>query len=123
MEIISPKDEVTCSRSGFMDSITASTGPLGKSDWIRVLTEFSSLILLIAFSRIARGFFTGKPLVVVRTSDSIGCGLAERGDNTSSLVIIGAGRRGCPCCAKASETEIIVEISAAVMSDIRLMAF
>jgi len=108
-----------------MLSITTSIDPLGKSDCMRVLTELSSLILVIAFSRIERGFFTGEPLVVVRTSDSIGGRFEGRGDNTSSLVIIGAAdRRGCPCCAKESEAKINkIMTSVAEMSDVRLMVF
>jgi len=107
-----------------MLSITTSIVPLGETACMRVLTELSSLILLSAFSRSERGFLTGEPLVVVSASGSINSGFAERGDNRSSLVIIGAaGRRGCPCCPKASVTKIKVEISVAVMSVIRLMEF
>src|SRR5262252_4846617 len=105
-----------------MLSTMTSIDPLGISDCMRVLTELSSLILVIAFSRIARGFFTGVPLVVLRKSDSIGGRFIERGEKKSSSVIIGAtGGRGCPCCAKASETKVNVEISVAPRSDIRLM--
>src|SRR5215470_9992703 len=107
-----------------MLSIITSIDPLGISDCMRVLTELSSLILVIAFSRIARGFFTGEPLVVLRKSGSIGGRFDERGEKKSSSVILGeAGGRGCPCCAKASGTKVKVEISVAAMSDIRLMTF
>jgi hypothetical protein len=111
-------------RSGFMLSNRTSTWPEGKSDCTRVRTELSSLILLMAPSRIVRAFRNGVPFAAARVSDSMANGLTERGDSTSSLVIIGtAGFRACPCCAIHNETKNNREISALATSNVRLMVF